>query len=728
MKRFFLTILVGCMYCIDSSAQNIDTTEIESFDEILVSSQRFAQKRSESPRQIEVLTSKRLTELVPATLGDALISSGKVFVQKSQMGGSSPVLRGFEASRVLLVVDGIRMNNATYRAGHLQDIITVDPFIIDRMEINFGSGSTLFGSDALGGVIFLKTKDPQLGLKKWTLNANSRYFSSSNSVVLNAGFQYQSPNFGWLFNVTSSNFGDLRMGSKSYYNADPFYAEMPKFVSQMNGKDTVLTNENALIQKGTGYSQNDVFSKFKFRAKKLEHILNIQGSFSSVIPRYDRMSLKDAQGKFSFGRWDYAPQNRQLIAYTLQNLKGNSRLIIANQRTQVGRITRPFGSLLERTQLDRVSMWTLNADRQNKWGDFTLNYGGEFVFNDVKSKGINKNILSGAETVTKARYSDSGAQTYSTGIFTQGLYKWKNTVFQSGVRLTQYSLRAFFSNSNPWKLPYNEISFRNTGLSYDFGITQKMGEYMMFKISYNQAFRNPNVDDMTKVFESTRGIKLLIPSPNLKAEVSRTIDLGWAISHKKYGSGEIGIYRSAISNLLLDQPGQLNGSDSLLWDGAMTKIYQMVNISSATICGYYGNARIRIWKDLWANGSYTFTHGRFNKFASSNDEPLDHIPPIYGQLALRYNFTEEIFCEAQYLFNGRKLAKDYSSSGEDNANQNPPGGNPNWGIYNLRLGYQRNGLSLQLSAENLTDLRYRYFASGVTASGRSLNVNLGIRI
>jgi hemoglobin/transferrin/lactoferrin receptor protein len=174
MKRIYLLPLMACMYCSSASAQNIDTSEIESFDEILVSSQRFAQKRSESPRQIEVLTSKSLTELVPATLGDALISSGKVFVQKSQMGGSSPVLRGFEASRVLLVVDGIRMNNATYRAGHLQDIITVDPFILDRMEINFGSGSTLFGSDALGGVIFLKTKDPQLGQKKWKLNANSR--------------------------------------------------------------------------------------------------------------------------------------------------------------------------------------------------------------------------------------------------------------------------------------------------------------------------------------------------------------------------------------------------------------------------------------------------------------------------------------------------------------------------------------------------------------------------
>mgnify|MGYP006201829707 CR=1 FL=1 len=91
---------------VNTTKNTTDTTDVESFDEVLVSSQRFAQKRKDSPRQIEVVSAKRLAELQPATLGDALINTGQVFVQKSQMGGSSPVLRGFEASRVLLVVDG----------------------------------------------------------------------------------------------------------------------------------------------------------------------------------------------------------------------------------------------------------------------------------------------------------------------------------------------------------------------------------------------------------------------------------------------------------------------------------------------------------------------------------------------------------------------------------------------------------------------------------------------
>ena len=717
-----------CMFCNNASSQNIDTSEIESFDEILISSQRFAQKRSESPRQIEVLSSKRINELVPATLGDALINSGKVFVQKSQMGGSSPVLRGFEASRILLVVDGVRMNNATYRAGHLQDIITIDPFILDRMEVNYGSGSTLFGSDALGGVIYIKSKDPELGTNKWNASSNLRFLSSSNSLILNAGLKYQSKRFGWILNLTNSNYGDLRMGSKSYYLEDLNYATMPTYVSRISGRDTVMNNENPLIQKGTGYTQTDVFSKFLFKTGSWNHILNLQWSLSNVIPRYDRMSLKNDLGKFDFGTWNYSPQNREFYSYTLKNDKDNNRLIIANQRTQVGRVTRPFGSNTERSQIDKVSMWTINGDRQDKWKRFTLNSGIEFVFNDVVSTGINKNILTTLESPTKARYSDSGAKTYSSSVFTQGIYQMGKTTVQGGIRLTHYRLEANFSKTNPWKLPYQKISFQNTGMSYDLGISQRLGKSMMLKASFNQAFRNPNVDDMTKVFESTRGIKLLVPSPNLLPEVSRTLDFGWSISNKKWGSGELGVYRSSVSNLLLDQPGTLNGADSVLWDVAMTRIYQMVNVSSATIFGYYGNVRIHVWRNLWANASYTYTRGRFFKNTDANDEPLDHIPPIFGQLGLRYNFADHYFFEGQYLFNGKKRAEDYSSSGEDNANQNPPGGNPNWGIYNLRAGYTNSRVSILLNAENLFDLRYRYFASGVTASGRSINISLGIRI
>lgn len=742
----FRFLFATAFYCVSITAYgqvdskiSSDTADIESFEEILLSSQRFQQKRKETPRQIEVVSAKRLSELQPATLGDALINTGQVFVQKSQMGGGSPVLRGFEASRVLMVIDGVRMNNATYRAGHLQDIITIDPFILDRMEVNFGAGSTLYGSDALGGVLYFKTKDATLGEFSVKPSATVRYQSASNSVIGNVGLKVQSEKLGLLLSATRSQFGDLRSGSKNYSDWDTF-GMLPRYVGQANGRDTVLLNDDPQRQKGTGYAQTDLFAKIFTKTGKVEHMVNLQKSMSDIIPRYDRMSQFN-NGKPVYGRWDYAPQNREYISYTAKagSEDHHTRLTLAQQRTEVGRVTRNFDEVMERIQRDAVRMRTVNVDRHDQLSaSFTLNSGVEMVWNAVKSVGINKNISTLAETATKARYSDSGATTQMHSVFAQGIYKMAKTgtVIQGGVRVSKYSLEALFSTANPWKLPYQSISFATTTPSYDLGLTQQLKKGLLLKASVNQAYRNPNVDDMTKVFDSKPGAKLLVPSADLKAERSTTVDLGVLWRKDRSFAIEAGVFSSAVKNLLLDQPGTLNGEDSLMYDGRLTPVYQLQNVALGEISGMYLNAKVRLVKDLWFSGSLTQTQGIYRLNDAAAEQPLDHIPPVYGQASLRWN-GKGWFAEAQCLFNGMKKAEDYSSSGEDNQELQPigladingdgkaDGFNPAWQCWNIRGGYQyRSGLTATLAIENVLDLHYRYFASGMSAAGRSVNVSL----
>ena len=742
----FRFLFATAFYCVSITAYgqvdskiSSDTADIESFEEILLSSQRFQQKRKETPRQIEVVSAKRLSELQPATLGDALINTGQVFVQKSQMGGGSPVLRGFEASRVLMVIDGVRMNNATYRAGHLQDIITIDPFILDRLEVNFGAGSTLYGSDALGGVLYFKTKDATLGEFSVKPSATVRYQSASNSVIGNVGLKVQSEKVGLLLSATRSQFGDLRSGSKNYSDWDTF-GMLPRYVGQVNGRDTVLLNDDPQRQKGTGYAQTDLFAKIFTKTGKVEHMLNLQKSMSDIIPRYDRMSQFN-NGKPVYGRWDYAPQNREYLSYTAKagSEDHHTRLTLAQQRTEVGRVTRNFDEVMERIQRDAVRMRTVNFDRHDQLSaSFTLNSGIEMVWNEVSSAGINKNISTLAETATKARYSDSGATTQMHSVFAQGIYKMAKTgtVIQGGVRVSKYSLEALFSTANPWKLPYQSISFATTTPSYDMGLTQQLKKGLLLKASVNQAYRNPNVDDMTKVFDSKPGAKLLVPSADLKAERSTTVDLGVLWRKDRSFAIEAGVFSSAVKNLLLDQPGTLNGEDSLMYDGRLTPVYQLKNVALGEISGMYLNAKVRLVKDLWFSGSLTQTKGIYRLDDAAAEQPLDHIPPVYGQASLRWN-GKGWFAEAQCLFNGMKKAEDYSSSGEDNQEIQPigladingdgkaDGFNPAWQCWNIRGGYQhRSGLTATLAIENVLDLHYRYFASGMSAAGRSVNVSL----
>lgn len=742
----FRFLFATAFYCVSITAYgqvdskiSSDTADIESFEEILLSSQRFQQKRKETPRQIEVVSAKRLSELQPATLGDALINTGQVFVQKSQMGGGSPVLRGFEASRVLMVIDGVRMNNATYRAGHLQDIITIDPFILDRMEVNFGAGSTLYGSDALGGVLYFKTKDATLGEFSVKPSATVRYQSASNSVIGNVGLKVQSEKVGLLLSATRSQFGDLRSGSKNYSDWDTF-GMLPRYVGQANGRDTVLLNDDPQRQKGTGYAQTDLFAKIFTKTGKVEHMVNLQKSMSDMIPRYDRISQFN-NGKPVYGRWDYAPQNREYISYTAKagSEDHHTRLTLAQQRIEVGRVTRNFDEVMERIQRDAVRMRTVNLDRHDQLSAlFTLNSGVEMVWNAVKSVGINKNISTLAETATKARYSDSGATTQMHSVFAQGIYKMAKTgtVIQGGVRVSKYSLEALFSTANPWKLPYQSISFATTTPSYDMGLTQQLKKGLLLKASVNQAYRNPNVDDMTKVFDSKPGAKLLVPSADLKAERSTTVDLGVLWRKDRSFAIEAGVFSSAVKNLLLDQPGTLNGEDSLMYDGRLTPVYQLKNVALGEISGMYLNAKVRLVKDLWFSGSLTQTKGIYRLDDAAAEQPLDHIPPVYGQASLRWN-GKGWFAETQCLFNGMKKAEDYSSSGEDNQELQPigladingdgkaDGFNPAWQCWNIRGGYQhRSGLTATLAIENVLDLHYRYFASGMSAAGRSVNVSL----
>jgi hemoglobin/transferrin/lactoferrin receptor protein len=232
---------------------------------------------------------------------------------------------------------------------------------------------------------------------------------------------------------------------------------------------------------------------------------------------------------------------------------------------------------------------------------------------------------------------------------------------------------------------------------------------------------------MTKVFDTKKGVKLLVPNDQLQPEISVTTDFGLAYTLPNKFMFETGFFNSNVSNLLLDQRGSWDGNDSIVYDGVNTPVYQVTNIAFANISGAYFNVKARLFKELWVNASATTTSGTYQKGKDSLAQPLDHIPPVFGQVSMRWN-AKLWFVEAQILFNGKKDARDYSNSGEDNADKNPVTGNPAWQICNLRGGFtHKSGLSVQMALENLLDLRYRYFASGVTAGGRSLSCTLSYK-
>lgn len=738
-KQSILVALILLMSAIKAQNEQIktdkDSTELENIDEILVSAQRFGSSRANTTRQIEVISAKQMQLAQQGTMADVLSQTGQVFVQKSQLGGGSPVLRGFEASRVLLVVDGVRMNNATCRAGHLQDIITVDQFMMDRAEVFFGSGSTQFGSDALGGVVYMKTRDPQFRKGKFgfaNANANLRYQSAANALISNVNFSMASKNVAWIFSTSSIDFGDLRMGQQRNFSAWDTFGLRKYYAGRINNRDTMILNSNPYIQRGSSYGQNDVFSKLSVKTGNLIHTMNVQLSRASIVPRYDRLTDMSA-GRFRFATWDYVPQNRDFFSYTLTIPKAESgrwghRIIISHQNTEVGRVTRRFGASSELTQLDKVGMSAVNYDFSvNLSKGLQVQGGAEWVFNIVRSSATTRNVNTGATATSKnTRYADGGANTQSAAVFANAILviKPNDFILEGGVRITYYELNARFSEDNFLKLPYTEAILNTLAPVYNFGLSKKMDwDGLFFKASVASGFRNPNVDDMTKLFESIPGRKLVIPNRELKPESTNTLDLGFRLNRKKIHL-EWGGYYTRIAQLLVDGPGVYNGSDSFDFEGQRTPVFQMGNSALGYVTGGYFAAKIQLFSNLFSDINYNSTFGRYRINEKSAWVPLDHIAPDHGRVGLRWSGNHWQW-EAFMLFNGRKVKREYSPSGEDNAQYAPGGETPAWQTYNVRASWMVNKyITASFAAENILDLNYRTFSSGISASGRNLVLSL----
>ena len=262
-------------------------------NEVVVSASKFEEKRDDVAQQIQVIGQTDLRFMNQQTTADVLNQSGNVMVQKSQQGGGSPIIRGFEANKVLMVVDGVRMNNAIYRGGHLQDVITLDNTIIEKMEVVFGPGSVVYGSDALGGVMHFYTRNPQFSYDSTTLvkgNAFTRLATSNQEITGHADVNFGGKKCASLSSFTYSAFDDLRQGNvRSPYQLDAW--GRAEYVQRIDGKDSIVNNSNPNVQVGSGYKQYDFLQKFSFmQSKEIIHTLNLQYSTSSDVPRYDRLT------------------------------------------------------------------------------------------------------------------------------------------------------------------------------------------------------------------------------------------------------------------------------------------------------------------------------------------------------------------------------------------------------------------------------------------------------
>lgn len=725
MKKI-LCICAWLCYCFDSYAQT-DTTA-KNMDEIIIYSGKFAERRKNIAQKIEVISARQIAQWNAQNTGDLLINTGNVFVQKSQQGGSSPVIRGFEASRVLLVVDGIRLNNAIYRAGHLQNVITVDQNSLEGIEVIYGPGSTLYGSDALGGVVLMRTKKPKLSLGNELLATGSafiRYSSANQEKTAHTDISIGGRKFAWLQAFNYSDFGDMKMGD-NYSDKYPNFGRRSQFITRINGVDSVVANPDDRVQKFSGYRQWDLTQKFLYRqSSRVSHSLNLQHSNSTNVPRYDR--LQDIRnGALRYAEWFYGPQTRYLGAYELNaandlGFLNALRLNVNYQKIEESRHQREYRRYdrLD-SRYEKLGVWGFVADARKVWTNNELTFGIDGQLNDVTSKGIRKNIQSSAETKLDSRYPNGKNNMNYFGLYAQHLLKLKGGKFiiNDGVRLQTVSLTSTIADNSFFNFPFTEINQENFAVTGNLGAVYLPSENTRVNLSLSSGFRAPNVDDVARIFESnTASRQLIVPNPAIGPEYTYNVDLGFT-QHIKNIRFEVTGFYTWFRNAISLSPYRFGGEDSITYNGTRVKVFANQNVNKAYVYGVNSNLTVDFGKGFRFYSTINYTYGRLQPNGAT-EVPLDHIPPVYGKNSLSYT-QRFVTAEFYSIYNGWKKIADYNPSGEDNAQYATLDGTPSWYTLNLKTTFtpQKN-ISIQLGVENILDRNYRYFASGFSAPGRN---------
>lgn len=699
-------------------------------DQAIVTGSRWRQSNQDIPGKITVLNKDLLQLRSPANTADWLGSNGDVFIQKSQQGGGSPMIRGFSANRLLYAVDGVRVNTAIFRGGNLHNVISLDPLALQNTEVLFGPGSVMFGSDALGGVMAFETLKPNFSDSGFAVNgtAFTRFATANNEKTFHGDITFANERWAFLSSISHFDYGDLKMGS----NGPDDYLRPWYVVPSVDG-DEVFVNPDPKVQKSSGYSQLNLMQKIRFKpSNKTDWEYGFHYSKSTDIPRYDRL-IEGSFEKPKFAEWNYGPQIWLMNQLTFNQL-GNGNwydqmsIKIAQQHFEESRLDRRFNNSNRFDRVEKVGAFSLNADWvKNINQESFLSYGIETVYNGVTSTGSQINIQTNEEVAASARYPKSdwvSLAFYST----YHAHLSEKLKLQTGLRYNQIWLSAdFSSNEEFFPLPYQNTTNNNGALTGSFGLIYSPEDTWTISPQLSTGFRAPNVDDLGKFFDSEPGA-VIVPNPSLKPEYVYNAEININKHWGNFLKIDASAYYTLMDNAMVRRPFTLNGQDSTPYEGVPSKVLAIQNAASATVYGIQAGLE-------WSPAQNWLLYSKINwqkgqeELDGEMTSPTRHAAPLFGLTRLTYS-KKRVKLELSSIYSGEvsfenmpvdEKGKPHLYAKDENGNPH----SPSWITINIQGTYKlAKFLDAMVGLENIGDKRYRPYSSGMAAAGRNFNFSL----
>lgn len=640
-------------------------------DNVHVVAEREPRASHESARTVTVASQADLEARFPRTTAEALMELSQVFVQKTNHGGGSPFLRGLAGNHVLLLVDGVRLNNSTYRYGPNQYLATVDALGLERIEVQRGVGSVLHGSDALGGVVSLSTQHPRFTSGGYALHGSldGKLASADQEASARAAVELAGPRAAMRASFALRDYGDLRAGGALGVEAPSGYREH-------------LADAQARVRLGT------------------QGVLTVtfQNVHQDDVPRFDQVRQR------GFSRWAFDPQARRLayvqFGRSLVSSPFESLSISASwQRSDESRVRQQVGSGVRVDERDVVDTRGVSLElRTRRRSGLRLVTGGEFYDDGVRSRRVDTDTLSGETRARRGLYPD-GAGALSAALFAELSHTAGRVTSTLGARYQYNRVRTPAQGV----LPASQVAPQAVVGQASVDVALATG--LRLHAFVGQGFRAPNLDDLSTLGPFDFGIE--VPSPGLKPEEALGYELGARLRRARVHAS-VALFRSDLADLVDRVPSQYLGSP--IYEGQ--RVFQRANVGRAYIQGAEAWLEFGLGErvSLLVTSAYTFGA------IKGSGVPVRRIPPVHGDVVLRVQpgMRLDLLAELRYAGAQRRLAP-----GDLADHRIDPAGTPGFRVVNLRVSQRLSGNVRALAGfENVFDSAYRVHGSGIDGPGR----------
>jgi outer membrane receptor protein involved in Fe transport len=649
-----------------------------------------------------VVTREEIQRSGARSLPDALRLTAGVWVQETNLGGGSPFVRGLTGNQVLLMVDGVRINDSTTRFGPNQALNSIDPAIVERIEVLRGPASVLYGSDAIGGVIAIWTRRSRAGAGAGVSGElDTAWLSAVDGWRSSLGVGWSGTQSGILGIGSLWEFGDLETAR----------GEVPF----------------------TGYTSGSLFQTYETRLSEQDELrVTARYQRDDDVPRTDRLVTGFGQTEPTDDRHHFVRQQREgyLVSLTHEEedaIADQVQVRLSARRSVEELERRSRGSAVLRVERDEVETAGIGVDFRKAVGEqHLLTWGLDFDHDDVDSTRRDLDTSNGTSQDKAGKFPPS-SRYESFGLFLQDeIFALDPVDVTAGLRWSYYE---FGMDSGRLEGDFDALTASLQAATDLTARTRLVG-------GLAQGFRAPNLDDLGKDGEFAGGTELA--NPDLDAEQSLTAELGIESSGEAWEGG-LGLFFTSISDLvgraLIDA-----GDPGVAGD----ETYQRANQGTAEIWGIEAQARHRLGDvdSPWSiAASAAWTRGR--QYDDTVDEgtgeqplldvPLRRIPPLHGSLGLHWNAPESLRPLSWARLEVRAAAEQDELHPQDESDPRiDPDGTSGWSVLDLDLGgpigAPGRGTSWSLGLHNLLDEAYRVHGSGIDGAGFNLVVGLRLSI